>query len=409
MNALELPSHRPLPVPVEHCPGCRLVWFDALESVQLDGLGWTRLLRAMEHGRGRELAQPATGRPACLSCREPLRAVHNRTRFGRFSALECPGRHGHLQSHTSLLAERGLVRPLGAAERRALAAERHALHCFNCGGPARPTDDDCSWCGSPLVVVDLPRLAHSLRLRLNREFGASPAEQGMRVAWPCRGCGTALDASRQTECPSCGHLVVAHELPDLLPLIDAAEADLRDAARGRRAMPGSVTVEPRVEAEAVAPERPAGGERPAAPRAASVGNAPIHTRRQRRAGAGAGWLAGLPLLLLAGLVALGLVAILGAGPRSQQAGAGPYGLIGLGILALGAAAYGLTAGLFGLGAARVLWLVAALPLAWWGGRGHGVASVLLVGMLLAAAAIAGLVIDFVYRAWRAWWARRRDG
>ena len=45
MQALQLPSHRPLPVTVDHCAGCRLVWFDELESVQLDGMGWTRLLR----------------------------------------------------------------------------------------------------------------------------------------------------------------------------------------------------------------------------------------------------------------------------------------------------------------------------------------------------------------------------
>ena len=40
---------------------------------------------------------------------------------------------------------------LGAAERRALAQEKHRLHCFNCGGVAQPLDDACSWCGTALV------------------------------------------------------------------------------------------------------------------------------------------------------------------------------------------------------------------------------------------------------------------
>lgn len=308
MNTRLLPSHRPQPVPVDHCPDCRLVWFDALESVQLDGLGWTRLLRAMEDGRGRELALASVGRPACPHCHEPLRAVHNRSRFGRFSVLECPQRHGHLQSHTSLLAERGLVRPMGAAERRALAEEKHAVHCFNCGAPARATDDDCSWCGSPLVVVDLPRLAHSLRVRLNREFDASPAEQGVRVAWPCRGCGAPLDASRQTECPHCAHLVVAHVLPDLLPLLEAAEADLRRAARGRRALPGSITVGPTA---GDAPQRSAPVAHARWPGMPGTGNAPIRIRRERQQAASGGerWRSWLPIVLLA---VLGLAAIPGA-------------------------------------------------------------------------------------------------
>ena len=45
MAALVLSSHRHARVTVDHCGGCRLVWFDALESVQLDALGWVRLLR----------------------------------------------------------------------------------------------------------------------------------------------------------------------------------------------------------------------------------------------------------------------------------------------------------------------------------------------------------------------------
>ncbi|MEP6502410.1 MAG: zf-TFIIB domain-containing protein [Betaproteobacteria bacterium] len=227
---LRLSAHKGQPIAVDHCPACRLVWFDALESVHLDGLGWLRLLREMQDGTRLPLADAVKARPACPRCTSTLRPVRNRSRFGTFAVLECPSRHGHLQGHTSLLAERGLVRPLGIAERSALASERHSLHCLNCGGAAASGDDQCSYCGTALVVFDLPRLAHSLRLRLT-DMGPSPRELGRHVAWACRGCGAALDPGRDVSCRQCTHMVVAHELPDIDPLLDAAEADLDAAAQ----------------------------------------------------------------------------------------------------------------------------------------------------------------------------------
>ena len=237
MTVLGLPSHGMAPVSVDHCRACRLVWFDALESVQLDGLGWVRLLGELQQGAREPLPAARHAALACPSCRQPLKAVHNRTRFGRFQVLECPARHGHLHSHSALLAERGLVRPLLGPERRALAEERHRIECLNCGAPSDGRGDDCAYCGSPLVVVDLPRLAHALRLRLEGH-GPSPAPQGRPLGWSCRGCGAALDPSRDTHCPRCGHLVVAPSLLDITPLLDAVQAEFdaaaQAAARARR-------------------------------------------------------------------------------------------------------------------------------------------------------------------------------
>lgn len=229
MQHLELPTHGVRPVVLDHCRPCRLVWFDALESLQLDDLGWVRLLRELQHGDGLPLAQALNPRRACPRCKEPLKVVRNRTRFGVFAALECPRGDGHLHGHSGLLAEKGLVRPLGAAERRALATERHALACLNCGGPAAATDERCSWCGTALVVIDLPRLAHAIRLRTSG-MGDSPEGRGQHVAWACHGCGAPLDPGRDTQCPHCEHLVVAQRLPDIEPLLAEAEAELAAAA-----------------------------------------------------------------------------------------------------------------------------------------------------------------------------------
>ena len=226
MGHLALQGHGAQPVVVDHCTPCRLVWFDAMESVHLAGLGWIRLLRELQRGAAGEPPAPRPAVLACPVCRAALKPVHNATRYGRFPALECPASHGHLHSHSGVLAERGLVRPLLGPERRALADEKRTLSCLNCGAACDGTSDECSYCASPLLVIDLPRLATALRQRAGH-WSDSPAPSGSPLSWPCRGCGAALDPSREVACATCGHAVVAPSLLDITPLLTAVEHELR--------------------------------------------------------------------------------------------------------------------------------------------------------------------------------------
>lgn len=234
MHAISLASNTGRAIGLDHCRDCRLVWFDAWESVRLDQRSWARLLREMQRDREQPPAYVDSERSsACPVCRAPLRQSHNATRFGRFTVQTCPHGHGSLHSDVALLSERGLVRPPGVAERKALAQERHPLACLNCGAPVSPSirDDACRYCTTPLLVLDLPRLAHSLAPR-EVAIDASPADRGAAAAWSCRACGHTLDPARETHCPSCAHAVVALGMPDLGPLLDAAEARLdRHAAK----------------------------------------------------------------------------------------------------------------------------------------------------------------------------------
>jgi Transcription factor zinc-finger len=225
MATLVLASRSPRPVVVDHCARCRLVWFDPLESVNLAGLGWVSLLRTLQQGTA--AAPPsAPGRLQCPECRSPLKAVHNQTRFGRFPALECQHGHGHLHSQSGLLAERGLVRPVLPLDRRTLAEEGRSLACLQCGAEATGTGDTCAHCGSPLLVIDLPRLAHALTVQ-SAAADAGPVPSGVPLAWPCRGCGSPLDPGTQTACPACGHGVVVPALVDVAPLLEHVEAQLQ--------------------------------------------------------------------------------------------------------------------------------------------------------------------------------------
>ena len=232
MQPLALEGHYGQTVQADLCPACHLVWFDAFESVRLSGLGWVSLLRHMQ-AAGAQKTGVLAPKLNCPRCAGALTPVHNLTRFGRFAALECARQHGHLQTFSLLLAERGLVRPLSTQDLKTLASERRSPCCLNCGAAITPGDERCSHCDSPLVVIDMPRLMSALLIR-----HAEPltAERAQHVAWPCRGCGAALEPTQSARCGHCQHQVVVPSFVELTPLLDTVEPLLR-AALPRAARP----------------------------------------------------------------------------------------------------------------------------------------------------------------------------
>ena len=233
MQPLPLEGHYGQRVPTDLCADCHLVWFDEFESVRLSGLGWVGLLRAM-HAASAALARPAAFEaglpaPAAATC---VRCTTSRA-SGHFAMLECPRRHGHLQTFGLLLAERGLVRPLSRADLQALREEKREPTCLNCGAGIDDGGKRCSHCDSPLLAIDLPRLMAAL---LVRHAEPLPVEAAQHVAWPCRGCGAALEPNRTARCTHCHHQVVVPSVVDIRPLLDAVEPLLR-AARPREARP----------------------------------------------------------------------------------------------------------------------------------------------------------------------------
>lgn len=177
MRPLPLEGHYGPQVPTDLCPHCNLVWFDEFESVRLSGLGWVRLLREMQAAVSDAFHTPLKTRLCCPRCAGTLKPVHNLTRFGRFAALECPSRHGHLQTFSLLLAERGMVRPLAHADWQALRQEKREADCLNCGAVITPGMDRCAHCESPLVVIDMPRLMAALLIRHAEPLPLETAER----------------------------------------------------------------------------------------------------------------------------------------------------------------------------------------------------------------------------------------
>ena len=219
MQTVALEGHYQRSVNADVCVHCHLVWFDALESVRLSGLGWVQMIRTM-------IASPALNAPlaprlACVRCQSPLKAVRNLTRFGRTAAQECPHGHGHLQGYSLLLAERGLVRPIYPHDRQALREQGRALSCLGCGAPMDSAAKDCHYCASPLVMVDLPRLTQALLLRHGDPLDLRAPAQQLGVA--CIGCGQAIDPTVDIRCSQCDQSVALAQLHELGPLLDHVE------------------------------------------------------------------------------------------------------------------------------------------------------------------------------------------
>ena len=208
MQRLALAGHYGQRVELDLCAPCHQIWFDAIESARLSGPALLDLLAAMaaaqiepHHALG-----PAV---ECPRCRAALRPVHNRTRWGRTTQLECPQRHGTLQSFAQLLAEKGLVRPMAGIDR---AAEGDAAPtCLNCGAGLGTGAATCSHCGTQPALFDVARLAHALDPEGATRAHAVHRTAPQRAALPCFACGAPTTAAARV-CSHCGATQAARGL-----------------------------------------------------------------------------------------------------------------------------------------------------------------------------------------------------
>jgi hypothetical protein len=235
MQALALPGLHGVALQLDHCRACRLVWFDALEPSALAQSAWVALLQEMARSGDATAASLDTAPARWPRCQSALEATQQVSAFGRSASLACPRGHGQAARDGTLLASRGLFRPLQLAERVLLAADRRRLFCLPCGAPLTGAAERCGHCDSPATVFDLPRLSQALGLL--DAAGSVGADLPLQP-WPCRGCGAPLDVTRQPSCPQCQRPVLAPALADLAPLLEGAQARLarRSAEAAQQAL-----------------------------------------------------------------------------------------------------------------------------------------------------------------------------
>jgi Zn-finger nucleic acid-binding protein len=250
LQVLPLSGHYGHPVEVDLCPGCHLVWFDAVESARLPGPALLELIGQM--AAAQELAhQPMKHDLACPRCRGRVRTVHNQTRWGRSLQMECAQRHGAWQTFGQFLNEKGLLRPMSSADRSRALARDGALHCVNCGGTLGQTDTLCPFCATVPAVVDVARLARALDPE-----GATSAHSVHRTgtassALRCQACGAAQGLDEGWQCGQCGATLTAPDLAEAHRQVSALGPAL--AAHAQR--PAPHVVEQRLKAQSAGLER----------------------------------------------------------------------------------------------------------------------------------------------------------
>lgn len=200
------------------------MWFDAIEPARLSGPGLLALIGEMAAA---QMLPHHAGAPPCPRCRGPVRPAHNLTRWGRSLHLECEQRHGAWQTFRELLAEKGLLRTLGAADRQRAVLRDGALHCVNCGGAFAADDTVCPWCTSVPALVDVARLARALDPEDAAAGHAVRATAARASALHCAACGAPQPAAPGWQCTACGATLAATGLAEAHRAVSALGPTLR--------------------------------------------------------------------------------------------------------------------------------------------------------------------------------------
>ena len=229
MQRLALPGHYGSTVELDLCADCDLVWFDLTETAQLAGPGLLDLIGRMaaSHALPHELLRPD---PRCPRCDGKLAIVHNQSRWGRSSQLQCERRHGAYQSFAQFLQEKGLLRPMSRTDRARLLRYRGRIECVNCGAALGADEERCRCCLSVPSLLDIARLARAVDPLETLEPQALPAMPAQHGALQCAACGVALPPGETVSCSQCGATLAITRLAEANASVQALAPALREAA-----------------------------------------------------------------------------------------------------------------------------------------------------------------------------------
>jgi hypothetical protein len=243
MRRLTLAGHYARSVDLDLCRHCDLVWFDGSETAQLAGPGLLELIGAMasSHDLPHEMLRTD---PRCPRCDGALGIVHNQSRWGRSSQLQCRRRHGAYQSFAQFLEEKGLLRPMSRIDRARLLRDRGRIDCVNCGGAIGGGDERCPFCRSIPSLLDVARLAHALDPLDTIAPPAVYRTLATQSAMHCAACGAALPKDETISCSQCGATLAIASLAEANAAVQALAPALREAA----AHPSAEVVKRRLDA-----------------------------------------------------------------------------------------------------------------------------------------------------------------
>ncbi len=243
MRRVTLAGHYGLPVEIDLCAGCHLVWFDTTEGARLSGPSVLNLIGTMAAAQSLPHAALSDA-VRCPRCSSGLKTIHNQTRWGQLLQLECVNGHGVYQTFAEFLQGKGLLRPMSHADRNRLLASAGRIDCVNCGAAVAPADAQCAYCRSVPSLLDVARLAHALDPEgalAPHAVHAAPTEQ---AALQCGACGAALPPGHSLSCAHCRATLAISRLADA----HARVGELAAALKAHAAKPAPEVVKRRLDA-----------------------------------------------------------------------------------------------------------------------------------------------------------------
>jgi hypothetical protein len=184
MEVVALQNHIGMPVEIDVCNPCHLIWFDHLESVSLSAGSVIEMFKRIHTARD-ETWNIVGMQPACPICSTKLAGASDLARGGRFTYQRCVNGHGRLIAFTQFLREKNFIRSLQPHEIKALSVKIKQVRCSSCGaGVNIENDSACRHCGSPVSVLD--------EAAVEKALGALHAKEVQRTTFDPARMGEAL-------------------------------------------------------------------------------------------------------------------------------------------------------------------------------------------------------------------------
>ena len=133
MAVHQFSSRYGIPLEVDVCSACQVLWFDNRESSQLSPRGVLDLFDRI-HGHEEDARLPLKASMKCPRCATTLQDGVDVVSSGRYITYRCPMQHGRVATFTSFLIEKGFVRQMTPVDIRKDAA--------------------CPFCRSPFSLLD---------------------------------------------------------------------------------------------------------------------------------------------------------------------------------------------------------------------------------------------------------------
>jgi hypothetical protein len=190
MTALELQKRLGATVEVDLCAGCRAIWFDRYEDLQLSPAATLKLFGIIG-ATSDAAAGPLPPGLRCPRCRSALTHTNDIQRSTKFQYWRCDREHGRLMTFIDFLRAKDFVRPLSPQQLAELRENVQTINCSGCGASVDlARDSKCRHCGSAISMLDLKQMSRTIEQ-------LQAAAEGRRV--PAVADVLAADADEETD------------------------------------------------------------------------------------------------------------------------------------------------------------------------------------------------------------------